>query len=190
MPPAPPRTVDHDRAPRNPAAPKSTHCSDGLERVWAARACKGQLARQASGKQARAGAAAFNLTGRTGSLMYMAPEVYLQQPYNEKVGVIMFRCVPIPCVSACACARARVRAKQAAELQQDCRPQWVPAVSSCLRLDRSSPTPEMPAVALARVDDCALHALSQAGPFTQAYFGPDPWMRAAGGRVQLWRHDV
>ncbi|KIZ04397.1 Dual specificity protein kinase shkE [Monoraphidium neglectum] len=63
---------------------------DGLERVWAARACKGQLARQASGKQARAGAAAFNLTGRTGSLMYMAPEVYLQQPYNEKADVFSF----------------------------------------------------------------------------------------------------
>jgi serine/threonine protein kinase len=28
----------------------------------------------------------FDLTGQTGSLMYMAPEVYLQQPYNEKVG--------------------------------------------------------------------------------------------------------
>jgi hypothetical protein len=28
----------------------------------------------------------FNLTGRTGSFMYMAPEMYKGLPYNEKVG--------------------------------------------------------------------------------------------------------
>lgn len=28
---------------------------------------------------------AFQLTGRTGSLMYMAPEVFNEQPYSEKV---------------------------------------------------------------------------------------------------------
>jgi hypothetical protein len=28
---------------------------------------------------------AFSLTGRTGSLMYMAPEVFKELPYSEKV---------------------------------------------------------------------------------------------------------
>lgn len=31
------------------------------------------------------GTQTFNLTGRTGSMMYMAPEVFHEQPYNEKV---------------------------------------------------------------------------------------------------------
>lgn len=31
------------------------------------------------------GSGAFNLTGRTGSLMYMAPEVFNELPYAEKV---------------------------------------------------------------------------------------------------------
>ena len=33
---------------------------------------------------------AYKMTGRTGSLRYMAPEVYLRQPYNEKVDVYSF----------------------------------------------------------------------------------------------------
>eukprot|EP00798_Chlamydomonas_sp_ICE-L_P001273 gene1273-32623_t len=33
---------------------------------------------------------AFNLTGMTGSIFYMAPEVYLRQPYNEKADVFSF----------------------------------------------------------------------------------------------------
>ncbi|KAF8055751.1 splA [Scenedesmus sp. PABB004] len=32
----------------------------------------------------------FALTGRTGSLMYMAPEVFLEAPYNEKADVFSF----------------------------------------------------------------------------------------------------
>jgi hypothetical protein len=34
----------------------------------------------------REASAKYELTGQTGSLMYMAPEVYNGQPYNEKVG--------------------------------------------------------------------------------------------------------
>lgn len=34
--------------------------------------------------------AGFNLTGRTGSLMYMAPEVFKEQPYSEKADVFSF----------------------------------------------------------------------------------------------------
>ena len=30
------------------------------------------------------------LSGRTGTLMYMAPEVYLKQPYNDKADVFSF----------------------------------------------------------------------------------------------------
>ena len=30
------------------------------------------------------------LSGRTGTLMYMAPEVYLKQPYNDKADVYSF----------------------------------------------------------------------------------------------------
>lgn len=33
---------------------------------------------------------AFTLTGKTGSSMYMAPEVYKEEPYNEKVDVFSF----------------------------------------------------------------------------------------------------
>eukprot|EP00798_Chlamydomonas_sp_ICE-L_P001727 gene1727-33134_t len=33
---------------------------------------------------------AFKLTGMTGSIFYMAPEVYLRQPYNEKADVFSF----------------------------------------------------------------------------------------------------
>ena len=29
----------------------------------------------------------FDLTGRTGSLMYMSPEVFKALPYNEKAGL-------------------------------------------------------------------------------------------------------
>eukprot|EP00878_Enallax_costatus_P022758 GHUV01024165.1.p1 GENE.GHUV01024165.1~~GHUV01024165.1.p1 ORF type:complete len:396 (+),score=103.79 GHUV01024165.1:320-1507(+) len=36
------------------------------------------------------GTQTFNLTGRTGSLMYMAPEVFHEQPYNEKADVFSF----------------------------------------------------------------------------------------------------
>ena len=32
----------------------------------------------------------YEMTGFTGTLVYMAPEVYLQQPYNEKVDVYSF----------------------------------------------------------------------------------------------------
>eukprot|EP00879_Flechtneria_rotunda_P024526 GHRR01026002.1.p1 GENE.GHRR01026002.1~~GHRR01026002.1.p1 ORF type:complete len:187 (+),score=52.77 GHRR01026002.1:566-1126(+) len=31
----------------------------------------------------------YNLTGRTGSLMYMAPEVFREEPYSEKVSRLM-----------------------------------------------------------------------------------------------------
>ena len=31
--------------------------------------------------------------GRTGTLMYMAPEVYLKQPYNDKADVFSFAVV-------------------------------------------------------------------------------------------------
>ena len=30
------------------------------------------------------------MSGRTGTLMYMAPEVYLKQPYNDKADVYSF----------------------------------------------------------------------------------------------------
>ena len=30
------------------------------------------------------------MSGRTGTLMYMAPEVYLKQPYNDKADVFSF----------------------------------------------------------------------------------------------------
>ena len=36
-------------------------------------------------KQREDQATSFDLTGRTGSYMYMAPEVLLGQPYNDKV---------------------------------------------------------------------------------------------------------
>eukprot|EP00879_Flechtneria_rotunda_P007275 GHRR01007632.1.p2 GENE.GHRR01007632.1~~GHRR01007632.1.p2 ORF type:complete len:166 (+),score=48.43 GHRR01007632.1:1449-1946(+) len=32
----------------------------------------------------------YNLTGRTGSLMYMAPEVFREEPYSEKADVFSF----------------------------------------------------------------------------------------------------
>lgn len=38
-----------------------------------------------------AGSQTFDLTGRTGSLMYMAPEVFHEQPYNEKVRMALHR---------------------------------------------------------------------------------------------------
>ena len=36
----------------------------------------------------------FDLTGRTGSYFYMAPEVVENKPYNEKVRLTCTRCVP------------------------------------------------------------------------------------------------
>lgn len=54
------------------------------------------------------GSKVYVLSGRTGSLMYMAPEVYLGNPYNEKVqfnskiqnsnSISMRRCVRAPYV--------------------------------------------------------------------------------------------
>ena len=38
-------------------------------------------------------ATTFDLTGKTGSFMYMAPEVYLGQQYNEKADVFSFGCL-------------------------------------------------------------------------------------------------
>jgi serine/threonine protein kinase len=38
----------------------------------------------------REASAKYELTGQTGSLMYMAPEVYNGQPYNEKADVFSF----------------------------------------------------------------------------------------------------
>ena len=36
----------------------------------------------------------FDLTGRTGSYFYMAPEVVENKPYNEKVRPTCTQCVP------------------------------------------------------------------------------------------------
>ena len=41
-------------------------------------------------KPAGSGQEAYVMTGKTGSLRYMAPEVYLNLPYNEKVDVYSF----------------------------------------------------------------------------------------------------
>ena len=35
----------------------------------------------------------FDLTGKTGSFMFMAPEVYRSQNYNEKADVFSFACI-------------------------------------------------------------------------------------------------
>ena len=37
----------------------------------------------------------FDLTGRTGSYFYMAPEVVENKPYNEKVRHTCTQCVPL-----------------------------------------------------------------------------------------------
>ena len=47
---------------------------------------RSRRAGQASARQQQDQSTSFDLTGRTGSYMYMAPEVLMGQPYNEKVG--------------------------------------------------------------------------------------------------------
>ena len=47
---------------------------------------RSRRAGQASSRQQQDQSTSFDLTGRTGSYMYMAPEVLMGQPYNEKVG--------------------------------------------------------------------------------------------------------
>eukprot|EP00878_Enallax_costatus_P004189 GHUV01004418.1.p1 GENE.GHUV01004418.1~~GHUV01004418.1.p1 ORF type:complete len:382 (+),score=149.58 GHUV01004418.1:138-1283(+) len=43
----------------------------------------------------------YNMTGQTGSLMYMAPEVFLRQPYNEKADVFSFGVLLYELVARC-----------------------------------------------------------------------------------------
>ncbi|WIA14837.1 hypothetical protein OEZ85_001556 [Tetradesmus obliquus] len=43
----------------------------------------------------------FNMTGKTGSYLYMAPEVWKNQPYNEKADVFSFGVVLYELVSRC-----------------------------------------------------------------------------------------
>ena len=47
---------------------------------------RSRRAGQANARQQQDQSTSFDLTGRTGSYMYMAPEVLMGQPYNEKVG--------------------------------------------------------------------------------------------------------
>ncbi|KAI8476817.1 MAG: kinase-like domain-containing protein [Monoraphidium minutum] len=73
-----------------------------LERMWSARAASapprpraGSITNVAASfiSRARSGPVPprmFELTGRTGSLMYMSPEVFKEQPYNEKADVFSF----------------------------------------------------------------------------------------------------
>ena len=53
---------------------------------------RSRRAGQAGARQQQDQSTSFDLTGRTGSYMYMAPEVLMGQPYNEKVGSLQGSC--------------------------------------------------------------------------------------------------
>eukprot|EP00775_Hariotina_reticulata_P005978 gene5978-6217_t len=59
-----------------------------LEAEWTSRVDKSFTAK--SKGSANMGPVNFDLTGRTGSLMYMAPEVFRGEPYSEKADVFSF----------------------------------------------------------------------------------------------------
>ncbi|WIA16106.1 hypothetical protein OEZ85_012827 [Tetradesmus obliquus] len=79
-------------APR-PAQLSGTECE--MDAMWSRKAQQGSFIGGAPPKskvllQGPARDQAFNLTGRTGSLLYMAPEVFREQPYSEKADVFSF----------------------------------------------------------------------------------------------------
>ncbi|GIL57301.1 hypothetical protein Vafri_12551 [Volvox africanus] len=74
------------------------------------------------------------LSGRTGSYMYMAPEMYLEQPYNEKVDVFSYGVIVFEILSRyqmiCAVSQAGTEAEieaYAAKVSEGYRPPLPPA---------------------------------------------------------------
>ncbi|KAJ9514901.1 hypothetical protein QJQ45_028625 [Haematococcus lacustris] len=73
-----------------PARARRASATD-LDGVWAAAAANRTVALNVLNSSVLKVAGAYEqLSGRTGTLMYMAPEVYRQEPYNEKADVYSF----------------------------------------------------------------------------------------------------